>query len=251
MILKLPTPASYIPAVDDLGFDKIPPPDDVGVVRIEEPAGIPSMSVPGYFDVIPYIPPIPQCMQIYNLTITLKNFGSNSQTNIPVSYILFNGGPVYTTTWTGTLLPDDTILHTVPNSFAVKTGTQTVSAYTQLPGDIIHTNDTSVKKYYGDITYCQLSIDETGSRNFIQIGQNSPNPASQLSIIPCYFPADGRARFGITDPMGRELFSEEVEVHPGDMEYLLDVSPFPPGIYIYFSEYENSKVCRKMMVMRF
>lgn len=236
-------------AVDDMGFMKIPQPDDVGVVRIEEPVGPPALSAPGYTEIKPYISFNANCNLIYDLAITLKNFGSNPQTSIPVSYTLYNGGPVHSTTWTGTLLSGDTVLHTIPNAFPAYIGTQTVSAYTQLPTDIVLANDSSTKNYFGEIFYC-MSVEEIENHLFIRLGQNIPNPASHFTTIPCSFPTAGKVIFGLTDQVGRVLFSEEKDVAVGEMEYTMNVSELTPGMYIYFAEFEGRKVSGKMMVLR-
>lgn len=236
-------------AVDDLGFEKTLPPDDVGVVRIEEPVGPLSTIYPDHMEIKPYLPPNFYCSVYLDLQFTLKNFGSNPQTSIPISFTLFNGGPVLNTTWTGNLLSGDTVLHSIPQIFPAFLGKQNVTAYSVLSTDLIAYNDTSSKKYVGTINYC-MSIDELVHQHFIRLGQNTPNPASITTKLPCHFPTAGRVRFGLTDLLGRELFSDEVNVPVGEMDYTLDVSGFPPGMYIYFAEFEGRRASGRMMVMR-
>ncbi len=87
------------------------------------------------------------------VTVTIKNFGGNTQTNIPVSYTLDNGTPV-NETFTGNLTSNSEANYsfTTTGDFSAL-GNHQISATTNLSGDQDNTNDvfsTTVNK-----TMCQ------------------------------------------------------------------------------------------------
>ena len=73
---------------------------------------------------------------------TVKNFGSAPQT-FPVTMVITPGG--YTSTQTVTSLAAGTTTQVSFTNWAATNGTYTVKVYTQLTGDLDHTNDTLTK----------------------------------------------------------------------------------------------------------
>jgi len=80
-----------------------------------------------------------------NVTITLKNFGSTSLTNIPVTVSIKAPDNTVTTiseTYTGTLAPLAQDNYTFVGTFnAISNATYTITASTNLANDVINTND--------------------------------------------------------------------------------------------------------------
>ncbi|MFC5270637.1 T9SS type A sorting domain-containing protein [Adhaeribacter terreus] len=75
------------------------------------------------------------------ITVTIKNYGTNTQTSILVMYSINNGTPV-SQTYSGTLAPNatDTLVFTQTANLATA-GPYTIVAATQFPGDADPTND--------------------------------------------------------------------------------------------------------------
>ena len=77
------------------------------------------------------------------VTVTIRNFGSNPQSNIPVSYSV-DGGPVVTEVFTGTLNPTSSVNYTFNATADLGEELQTyeITAATALAGDENIENDT-------------------------------------------------------------------------------------------------------------
>ncbi|KAA9331133.1 beta strand repeat-containing protein [Adhaeribacter soli] len=79
------------------------------------------------------------------VTVELTNFGTNPQSNIPVSYSINGGSPV-TATFAGPLAPGANVTYNfaVPANLSAAGG-YTFKAYTALTGDMVLSNDTTTK----------------------------------------------------------------------------------------------------------
>ena len=85
---------------------------------------------------------IPSCINSA-LTVTLKNNGVNSVSNIPVGYRI-NNGPVQTVTLPGSLASATTFQAVINPGMNLPTGTHIIETWTDFPGDPIPGNDTIV-----------------------------------------------------------------------------------------------------------
>jgi hypothetical protein len=108
-------------SIDDICV-KQPGPNDVGVVAIVEPG--PNAPAGG----------------TSNVTVTIRNFGSATQTSIPVSYD-YGTGPVFAT-YNGSLAPGAIVNFPMPQ-FTVPSGQFGFCAWTELAGDSDNSNDTT------------------------------------------------------------------------------------------------------------
>ncbi|MFA5476688.1 MAG: GEVED domain-containing protein [Bacteroidales bacterium] len=99
-------------------------PDDIGVMQVSSPVSDPGLS------------------ESEPISIVIKNFGGETQTNFDVTYILDGADPV-TEQVAGPLIGDATIPYTfsTPGNF-VAIGDHQLSVTTSLPGDLDNTNDT-------------------------------------------------------------------------------------------------------------
>lgn len=94
-----------------------PPPNDVGVTAITAPVSSCALG------------------SAESVTITIKNFGTNTQTSIPVEYQV-NGGGWITETWTGSLAPGASTSYTFGTTADLSApGTYVIDARTNLAGD--------------------------------------------------------------------------------------------------------------------
>jgi len=76
-----------------------------------------------------------------SVTVELKNYGTTTLTQIPVSYRIDNGSPV-TQNWMGTLMPDSTTTFTFTSSYQA-TASYTLETWTGLTGDSHWYNDST------------------------------------------------------------------------------------------------------------
>ena len=114
-----------------------PQPNDVGVTSIDAP-------VDGVLGVTE------------SITVSIRNFGTNPQTNIPVSYTV-DGGAAVNETYTGTIAPGVTESYTFTQTADLSTTNQmyTIVATTALTGDQDTSNDSATKTVTNAVQYCE------------------------------------------------------------------------------------------------
>jgi hypothetical protein len=110
-----------------------------------------------------------------NVTVNIKNFGSDTLSDFDVSYQI-NSGTVVTETITDTIVPFDTLLYTFTNTADLSTyGTYVVESYTTVTGDGNHANDsasTSVISADATITV-NIQTDSYGSETTWELINNT------------------------------------------------------------------------------
>jgi hypothetical protein len=113
-----------------------PMPNDVGVISIDTPNN-------GVLTVAETV------------TVTIQNFGTNTQSSIPVSYTIDAGTPV-NETYTGTLTAGatDTYVFTTTADLSVTNQTYNIVATTNLAGDALPGNDSTSKDVTNALNYC-------------------------------------------------------------------------------------------------
>jgi hypothetical protein len=79
-------------------------------------------------------------------TVTITNFGTSTQTNIPV-VLKMNGATVATGTWTGSLASQATATYQFANPFTVPSSSYQLCAETQLPGDAFAVNNAKCSNF--------------------------------------------------------------------------------------------------------
>ena len=111
-------------------------------------------AVPNYdASVTAFVLPAAQLIQGSNETVQVvfTNFGSDTLTLLNLAYKV-NGIVIATQPWTGTLLPSATATVTFTQTFVVPTASFNICAYTSLPTDGNHLNDTLCQSFYGVFT---------------------------------------------------------------------------------------------------
>ncbi len=104
-------------------------PQDAGVSAINSPAAIYSEG------------------ESVDVIVTLRNYGTDPLTSIPVTYQHNANAPV-TQTWTGNLLPGTTVQFTM-TPLIVENGSNSICAYTEVPADSNYFNDESCGTFWG------------------------------------------------------------------------------------------------------
>lgn len=114
-----------------------PQPNDVGVTSIDAPVD----GILGGSEVV---------------TVSIRNFGTNPQSNIPVSYTV-DGGAAVNGTYTGTIAPGVTESYTFTQTADLSTTNQayTIVATTALAGDQDTSNDSASKTVTNAPLYCE------------------------------------------------------------------------------------------------
>lgn len=176
-----------------------------------------------------------------NVTITIKNFGSDTLTACDVSYD-FGASLAITESWTGVLYPCDSIDYTFTSAFNPPTTNYILCSNTLLPNDKNSSND----------QICQNIISSLNSfdvENYFQLSQNIPNPTNKTTSINYFLPKPGNAVFNIVNIVGEVVYSKEYESQSGENKIELDISNFESGIYYYSLEFEGIFKVKKMVVL--
>lgn len=105
-----------------------------------------------------------------------------------------------------------------------------------------YSNDTLLGNYR-----CQKSDAVTSFfRENWQLGQNTPNPAVERTLVPISLPEAGRVRLQLCSADGRLLYRSYRELPPGKNMLPLDVGGCAAGIYYFSVEYKNE--CRTIKI---
>ena len=137
-----------------------------------------------------------------------------------------------------------TMNYTVPNY----TGNYTLKAFVEKQqADFNQNNDTLSKAFGG--TLDDTRIGETEAMNW-NMGQNIPNPASNVTRIPFKLPQDAEVVFSVMGANGQLIYREQISAGSGDNMVEFDVNGLANGIYYYSMEYQGQRIVRKMNVTR-
>ena len=137
-----------------------------------------------------------------------------------------------------------TMTYKVPNY----TGKYTLKAYVEAySGDTIRSNDTLARQFrcYRD----SVGIREVTDLDW-SLGQNIPNPASEITTIPFTLPQDDEVVFCIMTANGQVVHRRTIQAVAGENRITLDISGWAAGIYYYSMEYKGQRIVRKMSVVR-
>jgi hypothetical protein len=115
-----------------------------------------------------------------------------------------------------------------------------------------HHNATDMDVLYLDeikiVTTAEGGIAENSGITFVQ---NSPNPAKDQTVISYQLNNSANVSLQVNDITGREVFATNFGVQSaGANQYTLNTSAFAPGIYVYTLMVDNSKVVKKMTVVK-
>ena len=137
-----------------------------------------------------------------------------------------------------------TMTYKVPNY----TGKYTLKAYVEtFNGDTIQSNDTLSKEFacYRD----SVGIREAKVLDW-SMGQNIPNPASEMTAIPFSLPQEGSVRFSVMTANGQVIFKQEIQAVAGGNRLELNTGDWASGLYYYSMEFRGQRITRKMTVTR-
>ncbi len=168
---------------------------------------------------------------------TIKNFGANTISSIPVEYKY--GINSIKETWTGILLPDSTKDYTFNTIYMCPLGPYNLCVLTNLIDDIDSTNN----KYCKDIS----GINENGIDNF-KLLQNIPNPTKGITNIVYIIPNSGKIKFELINLLGKIVYSQENKANSGKNQIELNVRNLPSGMYYYSLKYKGKTLSKKMII---
>ena len=115
-----------------------------------------------------------------------------------------------------------------------------------LEGDIDLSNDTAA------VDACVeggVGIEDVTADSWT-VGQNIPNPASELTRIPYVIPDAGILTLRIMGMNGQVLYREEIAAEAGNGDIRVNLSDLAAGVYYYSVEYRGERIVKKMNVVR-
>lgn len=175
--------------------------------------------------------------------VRIKNYGTDTLTSIPVTYLLNTGYPPQNGTWTGTLLPDSTTTYTFSQTYPGPMSNYRLCAYTAVSGDPYKSNDSTCVYLTDDV-----GISDQNDGNIIL--QAIPNPASAQTEISFTLPEPGNCVITLRNTLGEQILSTQMSGQAGKNTFNFDASNLEQGIYYYTLEYKDLVLTRRLSVMR-
>ena len=180
----------------------------------------------------------------YDVSVRIENFGLLSQTGFPIRYSFDGGNTVMTEIWPGTIEKNGYSDILLSAKFLPVLGQQQMCVGTDLPGDMVPSNNETCKQYTG-VGCIGINEHET---DLFSMGQNTPNPARDFTTVDFFVPSNGEAVFRFLNISGVVIHSESHSVEKGLHRIPLNVSNLPSGIYLYTLEFKGQRLFRKMVV---
>jgi hypothetical protein len=172
-----------------------------------------------------------------------------------------NGQAVLADTLRTHIKGGDSVEHQLAQPFVVPFATKEHPTFTfkleaELPCDAA-TNDNSISltgKVNVPDTTDTTSTDTTGIRiakqvNW-QLGQNIPNPASNVTVIPFALPKEGEVTLSVLSANGQLLQRRRIQAQAGDNTIEISTGDWADGLYYYRMEYRGQLQVRKMNIVR-
>lgn len=211
-------------ALDDFHITALANSDDVGIEAILQPV---NNTIAGH---------------VITVEAKIKNYGTNTQTLIPVSYAV-DGTLAASENWTGTLAAGDVVNYTFSTPYTALPADYLLCASTNLPGDTNPGNDSICQQLL-------LNGMEDLKTNSFLLRQNIPNPTSGYTSIGFHLPKSGELTFKVVDVLGQPAFLETKKQTAGDHSIELNLSHLPNGIYYYSLEFEGHSIVKKMVIAK-
>jgi len=107
---------------------------------------------------------------------------------------------------------------------------------------------------YNDTSYTlevnmSIGIDEL-SKEYINLGQNIPNPTSDITLIPYALKKDGMVSFVIYNVVGESVFEDNFRANTGQSNYEFNANELSDGVYLYSISIDGFSQTKRMLVRR-
>ena len=107
--------------------------------------------------------------------------------------------------------------------------------------------------YSNDTLQCVFSCQKSDAvtsffRENWQLGQNTPNPAVERTLVPITLPEAGMVRLQLYSVTGMLLYRQECELYAGENLIPLELGGYAAGVYFYSVEYKGERKVIKMNV---
>lgn len=100
-----------------------------------------------------------------------------------------------------------------------------------------------------DPALCFVSLAYAEDNHIPALGQNNPNPFSDVSQIEYYIPEKSNIELNVTDITGRKIIRfADANRNAGNHKFSIDGKKLKPGIYFYSLKYKETLLTRKMII---
>lgn len=176
-----------------------------------------------------------------NVSIRLKNFGTEPITTMDVSFDI-NAGTPFVETWNGLLAPDEETVYNFTATFISPPQNYIICAQTHLSNEQNPSNDKLCKQVNSVV-----SIEEVTGDAFV-LKQNRPNPADDYTQIGYYLPTPGYIHFTLKNILGQTLMILAEDMSQGWHTIDLNTSGLPTGLYYYSIKYKTKVFIKKLII---
>ncbi|MBO7464487.1 MAG: T9SS type A sorting domain-containing protein, partial [Bacteroidales bacterium] len=83
-----------------------------------------------------------------------------------------------------------------------------------------------------------------------QLGQNIPNPASDITVIPFMLPQGGEVTISVLSANGQLINRRRIQAQAGENTVSISTEGWADGLYYYRMEYNGRQQVRKMNIVR-
>jgi hypothetical protein len=132
--------------------------------------------------------------------------------------------------------------YTVPNF----KGNYTLSFNIVFPKDVNNSNNSKSVVTCAEEFLSVIPLDE----EFCSLGQNIPNPATSMTVIPYSISQEGKVSIKVMSVNGQILYREEIEASSGTHYVELNTTFLSNGIYYYSMEYQGQRIVKKMTIQK-
>ena len=176
----------------------------------------------------------------FQVMVRIKNFGKDPLTSIPLA-VQVNEGMEIQDTWTGLLQPGAAVNYLMaPN--IISPGYMELKAYTKLPGDPYHFNDTA----YRQVGHIGIQDLPAGPAFAI-----APNPANDLlRVTLSERESSGPVQFILTDMTGRVVKERQEHVPEAGDVVELSLGTLKQGVYVLNVISEKGSSAARVVVAR-
>ena len=175
--------------------------------------------------------------------VMLNNYGTDTLYSIPVEYRVA-GILMGQETFTGTLLPDDSVEYTFVTKYESPIGNYILCSKTILNGDSYNDND-SICIYLSGV----VGIDISKAEEFA-VAQNQPNPAKNSTTVEYYLPKSGSVQYKLTNLLGELIINSESTKSNGLNNWKIDTHNLKAGVYHYTITFDKQSITNKMVIIK-
>ncbi|MAP54029.1 T9SS type A sorting domain-containing protein [Altibacter sp.] len=162
-----------------------------------------------------------------DITVTIKNYGTATQTNIPVTYSV-DGGTLVSETYTGSIAAGatDTYTFTVPADLSIENQLYRIETNTNLAGDNFTDNDYYAENVRNEVL---LSVSDLEIANAEMIISSTDNKRFEIVLNTSYGDV---LPISVYDINGKILVFNNLVNQGNKFTYDLDMSYVASGVYL-------------------